>query len=66
MKNSGLGLLIMESMFREQVDPRRRQEKRDSELLSKSSSSVSNLPAEPICRTWNPSEQVEHFKYHCD
>jgi len=54
-------IFIMEGFFRETVEPRRRQEERDSRLLSKSSTAVANLSEQPINKIWRPGVQVERF-----
>jgi hypothetical protein len=59
MKN--IDLMIMEGFFRDQVDPRRKQEKVDSGLVSKDNSKIANCPSEPINKTWNPDQYLERF-----
>jgi hypothetical protein len=54
--------MLMEEIFREQVEPRRKQEYTDSQMIHESKSSVANLPSQEINRTFNPCEYVEHFK----
>jgi hypothetical protein len=57
-----LNIMMMEDYFREQVEPRRRQEERDSKMVRCNHSAVSNLAQEPIYRTFKPGFQVERLK----
>ena len=53
---------MMEGFFREQVEPRRRQEERDSRMVAMNHSAISNLSQEPIYRTFKPGFQVERLR----
>jgi hypothetical protein len=57
-----LNIFALEGFFREQVEPRRRQEERDGKMISKSSSAIANLSEQPIYRTFRPGFQVERLK----
>jgi hypothetical protein len=57
-----LNIMMMEDFFREQVEPRRRQEERDSKMVHCNHSAISNLSQEPIYRTFKPGFQVERLR----
>lgn len=54
--------MLMEDIFRETVEPRRRQEQRDGDMIRESRTSIANLEQEPIYRLFNPGFQVERLK----
>lgn len=60
--HSKLGIMIMEDIFRETVEPRRRQEQRDGEIVKECRTSIANLEQEPIYRTFKSGFQVERLK----
>ena len=53
---------MMEDIFRETVEPRRRQEQRDGKMVHCNHSAISNLSQEPIYRTFKPGFQVERLR----
>ena len=57
-----MGIMLMEDFFREQVEPRRRQEERDSKMVHCDHTAIANLKQEPIYRTFKSGFQVERFK----
>jgi hypothetical protein len=61
LKNK-VGIMLMEDFFRETVEPRRRQEQRDSDMVKYNYSAVSNLSQEPIYRTFRPGFKVERLR----
>jgi hypothetical protein len=60
-KHSMINIFSLERIFRETVEPRRRQEQRDGDMISKGQNSIANLPQEPINRQFKTGFQVERF-----
>jgi hypothetical protein len=44
------------------VDPRRRQEKKDSRMIQEDHTKVANLPDKPLHHEFNQNKYVEHFR----
>jgi hypothetical protein len=61
MKKGGINLIMLTNSFYDQVEPRRRQEQRDSEMMPKSTDGTANMPQQEIDRTFNASLKIEHF-----
>ena len=55
-------IMAFGDFFCEKVEPRRRQEERDSKMIGTGSGSIANLPKEPIHKEFNIGFQVERFK----
>lgn len=53
--------MSMFNSFREQVDPRRRQELKDSRMISEDKNSIANLPREFKLHEFNQNRFVEHL-----
>ena len=56
----------MEDIFRETVEPRRRQEQRDSKRVRTDYTAIANLSQEPMCKEFPMGYQVERFKNECN
>lgn len=52
-------LLLMKKAFYNNVDPRRKQEQVDSNLVHEDPAAMANLSNRPVYHTWNPDEYVE-------
>ena len=44
------------------IDPRRRQERKDSRMLYEDHTAIANLPREPLLHEINQNKYVEHFR----
>ena len=60
-KKGAINLVMMSECFYEQVEPGRRQEKRDGEMIPAFSNSIGNCPQQEINREFNAWAQVERF-----
>jgi hypothetical protein len=56
-----LNIMMMEDFFREQVEPRRRQEERDSRRVKCDYTAIANLSKEPMCKEFPVGIQVERL-----
>lgn len=58
---AGLTMTLNE-IFMGAVDPRRRQEKKDSRMVQEDHSKVANLPDRALHHEFNQNKYVEHFR----
>ena len=56
----------MEDIFRETVEPRRRQEQRDSKRVRTDYTAIANLSQEPMYKEFPVGFQVERFRNECN
>lgn len=54
----------MAGSFYEQVDPRRKQERKDARMISEDHNAIGNLSETPIYREFNQDRFVEHLKMY--
>ena len=54
--------MTLEDIFFGRVDPRRRQEKKDSRMIQEDHSKIANLSDRPLHHEFNQNKYVEHFK----
>lgn len=55
-------LVELQDIFFGKVDPRRRQELKDSRMIQEDHNAVANLPAKPLLHEFNQNKYVEHFR----
>lgn len=58
-----INILSFGPIVKETVEPARRQEQRDSRMMTKDNSSIANMPQEPINMQFNSGFQVERLRF---